>query len=42
MGKSLEAYLSDNVLFLFQGIQREQWSMEMVENGDRNTGATGK
>ncbi len=28
MGKSLGACLSDNVLFLLQGIQREQRSME--------------
>ncbi len=32
MGKSLGAYLSDNVLFLLQGIQREQQSVETVEH----------
>ncbi len=31
MGKSLGTYLSDNVLFLFQGIKREQWSMKTAE-----------
>ncbi len=38
MGKSLGAYLSDNALFLFQGIQRQQRSVEMVEHRRKGRG----
>ncbi len=48
MGKPLRAYLSDNGLFIFSMGSKGNsgawrwWSTGAVENGDRNTGETGK
>ncbi len=44
MVKSLGAYLSENFLFLSQGISGawRRWSTGALENEDRNTGATGQ